>query len=907
MVAAEALPSVVEARKELQTLLARYEKHKHDPAVIGNEKQAGQSLIVPLIRDLLHWDVDDPSEFGTEESQMRKRIDYVVRHQGITQFIVEAKAPSKDIFGNADFYKQAHTYGYNKSRDFAVLTNFRQLVILACRKPYKNTPEETEIGRMDLATASDEDLRLLLCFEKDYWLSQGRNNALYARLGQYKPLAPLDKRLLEDMSHWREMLLTNIQKNGRNRGWDFSDEREFMHLEEEVQKFIDRLIFICFCEDKELNDSKLKNGLDEKRERYSGKAGWLLERVRAQFAEYRRTYDSDIFDKSACDDLHVDDDKLADLIQDLREPRERLPYDFKSIEEDILGRVYETFIGHLTTGQKRFKEKEDIGKRKREGIYYTPKYIVDYIVNSTVREYIKGKSFAEISKVRILDPACGSGSFLRRAFDILVEESQRQLKRPLTYEEKKELMLNCIHGVDLDERAVAVAKLNLAFKLAEHGQRLPAFEGNIRLGNSLIDDPTVDPKKFVWKEEFPHIMANGGFDVVIGNPPWGAGLSKTDKQWFRENYRSGKGIIDTFALFVERAGSLLRGGGFLGLVLPDIVLLKNYQIIRKYILDNFTIASIAYNGMAFKGVNLNSVTLVLKNERPKKSHQIEININREETRLKHNRLPQSLFETIEDYKFNIYLTPDLIALKNKLNSKFVPMAFVGDAHEGIHSGNIRDKLFVEKRLNSKCRPLIFGRDEVGRYFLEWAGKWVHYDRSIVDKRKGEYAGLAKEEYFTNPKVFIRRTGDVIYAIPDSEGYFASNNLFVFSLKSDYIEKLDLRYITGLLNSKLMTFFYRLIQPREKQLFAELKITHISKFPIAIVDRNQQAAIIERVDRMIDRQKRLRRLKGKSEEEARSLRREIEKTDREIDELVYEIYGLTAEERRIVEEAVQAPS
>lgn len=186
---------------------------------------------------------------------------------------------------------------------------------------------------------------------------------------------------------------------------------------------------------------------------------------------------------------------------------------------------------HVQTGRKRFKEKEDIGKRKKEGIYYTPKYIVDYIVNNTVREYIKGKSFEEIKKAKVLDPACGSGSFLRVAFDVLVEESQKALKRPLNYEEKKELLLNCIYGVDLDKRAVEIAKFNLSLKLAERGQKLPVLRENIKHGNSLIDDKEVAGWDFfVWETEFKEIMQKGGFDVVVGNPPWGAD-PKRQRAW----------------------------------------------------------------------------------------------------------------------------------------------------------------------------------------------------------------------------------------------------------------------------------------------------------------------------------------------------------------------------------------
>src|SRR3989344_555941 len=510
---------VAAARKALAPLLERYHQNKDNDSFVGNEKQVCQSLIVPLLHHVLGWDVEDPSEFKTEESRGGKRIDFVVYSKGISQFIIETKALDRDIFEDRAAYKQALDYGYSKDKDYSILTNFRQVVILGSKSSYR-VPEEAEIARIDLLDASDKDLELLLSFEKSYWLTFGKENRLYTKLIHHKPQIPVDERLLEDMKHWREQLLRNLKKNHPT--WNFQDEREFMHIEEEVQKFIDRLIFVCFCEDKELNEPQLKSLMDEKKsDRFFSKPGWLLGKIQEVVQQYADRYDSDLFDRSLADEFKIDDGKLVELLRDLREPPQRPAYDFKRIEADILGKVYENFIVHIQAGKKRYKEHEDKGKRKKTGIYYTPKFIVDYIVNNTVREYVKGKSFEDILKVKILDPACGSASFLIRAFDVLIEESERTLKRPLTYAEKKKLMLSSIYGVDVDERAVAIAKLNLSLRMAERGNLLPTLRENIRLGNSLIDDSKIAGyKAFVWKEEFQEIFENGGFDIVIGNPPY---------------------------------------------------------------------------------------------------------------------------------------------------------------------------------------------------------------------------------------------------------------------------------------------------------------------------------------------------------------------------------------------------
>src|SRR3989344_3052335 len=431
--------NLLEVRRALQKLLDRYHQNKEEKSFITNEKQACLSLIVPLIKDVLHWDTEDPVVLKTEHSILGKRVDYVIYEQNIPQFIIEAKAPSKDIFGDVEIYNQALGYLRGKGRDFAIITNFRQFVIL---KDVDIRPvQKAEIARFEIEKASDDELNLLLCFENEYWNThKEQQNELYNKLVGYKKRIPIDKELLEDMKHWRETILTNIQKRSKDNKFDFDDEQVFALVEEEIQKFIDRLIFICFCEDKELKEAKLKSLANDKKDRFADKPGHLLNKIHELFEDYRNNYDSDLFDKSDCDRLVIDDDKLIDVNMDLREPKGRVPYNFASTEENILGKAYEQFIGHIQTGKKRFKEKEDIGKRKKEGIYYTPKYIVDYIVNNSVREYIKDKTFEEINTIKILDPACGSGSFLLNAFDVLVEESKKRLKRELTYDEKVELL-----------------------------------------------------------------------------------------------------------------------------------------------------------------------------------------------------------------------------------------------------------------------------------------------------------------------------------------------------------------------------------------------------------------------------------------------------------------------------------
>ncbi len=900
------LPSLAQARKEIKELLDRYHKFKDDKGFSGNEKQACTSLIVPLIHKVLHWETEEPSEFKTEESQSGKRIDYCVYNQGISQFIVEAKAPKYDIFDNDVYYKQALEYGYGKEHDFAILTNFRQVVILGCQIKFR-VVGETEIARFDLLQATDEELKLLLNFEKNYWVNAGKEKILYSFLSKHKKTIPLDEQLLEDMKRWREQLLRSIKQKSSE--LDFEEEEEFNYIEEEVQKIIDRLIFICYCEDKELNEPQLKRLMLDKNERFSLKTSWLLGKIQEVFAEYRRIYDSDLFDKSKCDEFKIDDVILLGILSDLREPKGRLTYDFKSIEADILGKTYENFIGHIQSGKKRFTEKEDIGKRKKEGIYYTPKYIVDYIVNNTVREFIKGKSFVEINKIRILDPACGSGSFLLRAYGVLIEESEISLKRELNYEEKASLLLNCIHGVDLDKRACDIAKLNLSLKMAEHGQKLPMLRDNIRVGNSLIDDKDIAGyKAFVWQEEFKEIMANGGFDVVVGNPPYGAVLDKTEKEFFYSKYDSCEYQLDTYSLFVERGLQVLKDSGLLGFIIPSTFLTMHFfKKFRKYLLDNASIKYIIkFEFPVFEEATVETTMLILQKKKNVDTSLSYATIKQKEnfisSNFKINRIPQRNFY-IDDYGFFINRSSETTKTLDKIKKSAVLLRACVKITIGIKpyqtgkgipkqtKKTVEDRPFDSNYQKDKSyKQYVVGKD-LNRYSIIPKDRWIKYGRWLAEPRPAAP--------FNRTKILIRQTADRIIASIDEEKLLTLNNVHNLEITC---KEVGYKYLLAILNSKLFRFVYTCIVPEVGRVFAEVKVVNLEKLPIRIISEPQQQPLIKLVDRMLSLNKSLN--ETKNEEEKIKIKKEIQKTDNEIDELVYKLYGITEAEKKIIEESLK---
>jgi len=959
---------IKEVRKRLQPLLDRFRKNENDKTFLKNEKQVCQSLIVPFIRDVLGWTTEDPSEFKAEESQSGKRIDYCVYNQGISQFIIEAKAPSRDIFDDTQAYMQALAYGYGKDHDFAILTNFRQIVILAPKIKYR-VPEEAEIKKIDILTATDEDINTILMFEKQFWISKGNENPLYLKLVHHKKEIPVDERLLDDLKAWRVSLLKNIKK--RNINLHFDDEKEFSHVEDEVQKFIDRLIFICFCEDKELEEPELKSLLNDKRDRYNMKPGWLLSKIQDVFEKYRIEYDSDLFDKSLANRFIIDDVELLSVLEDLREPKGKPTYDFKSIEADILGRTYENFIGHIQSGKKIKDEQEDKGKRKKEGIYYTPKYIVDYIINNTVRKMAKDKSYNDILKIKIVDPASGSGSFLIRAFDILIEESTKAKKRDLTYEEKKELMLSCIHGVDFDERAVEIAKLNLSLRLAERGKKLPVLRDNIRVGNSLIDDPAiVGYKAFNWKEEFKEIFDGGGFDIVIGNPPYVKlqTLNKNQISYFYSNYKSAIKHYDIYVLFVEKAISALKDNGLLGYILPSKFLTAEYgQGLRKIIRENNLLNSFV-NFKDFQVFDSATTYTCLLFLRKSKNTTLDYY---EPTGLANqkNAMP-ALIKMKQDSPHSdtawTFSSKNKVNLMNKLNEFKTKISdFSEDIFQGFLTG--RDKLFfirilkregnlvkVQNNYDSQIhtiepdllRKLLKGT-EIKRNNIEWNNSFVIYPYeevggitslipintlekqypnllSYFKKYKKQFVSSTTQEkvdetnwyrfrrarsiaQFTHKKiitqVLAKRNS---FSLDDKGEYFfvggGNAGGFGIILKEKYSE--DYPYFIGVLNSKLLEFYLKNISTPFRGGYYSYGKIFIEQFPIIFPDKKQKEIISQLAKKQIGNISRIAELKDEQTDEKVHLQKEIQKVEKEIDELVYKLYKITDEEKKIIESSVQ---
>ena len=910
----------------------------------------------------LGWDVNHDQQTNPYEQEVKvergvatgasqRRADYafyLAPNFHDVRFFVEAKKPFVEI-GTKENYFQLIRYGWNSETPLAVLTDFEQFHVLDCRyKPDLETALNRCLAKYHYADYTDREK-----FAEIYWLFSREavaERSLEKRAGELpKPRGKarqrgflgggyqgIDESFLAELDEYRKSLAQNFKRH--------NPKLDSETLTELAQRTLDRLVFLRFLEDKGIEARRLVDAF--------GESGTAWGDFIAASRRLDRIYNGIVYkqhDILDSDKFRVDEGGFANICKSLGHTNS--PYDFNAIPIHILGSIYERFLGKVivaTDHRAKVVEKPEV--RKAGGVYYTPEYIVRYIVDNTVGKLIAGKTPDQIAEMRFADIASGSGSFLMAVYDLLLSYHgryynqnpdkarkgnciERDGKLHLSLAKRRQILLSNIYGVDIDAQAVEVCQLSLYLKLLqdeteasarqyvldfEHTARmkklLPDLSKNIVCGNSLIGtdysvlpDDLLRVHAFNWQAQFPDVTSAGGFDAVIGNPPWGqkaVEFSAEEKDYLRRHFATARGILDIFKVFCEKAISLTKNRGRWGMILPDILLLKDYPETRRFILENTAIETIAYSGMAFNQVDLDTVCVICRKTTLPSDTDHLIAIVRDLTPSRATqirgpdiRLAQSVFWNLRDYKFNIHLDPARLSLLEKLER----LPKVGDffeAHEGIHSGNVRGKLFLESHANKHCRKLIFGRDEVGRYSLQWGGKWVNYHSGAFNKAAGQYANLGHPAYFEHPKVFVRRTGDFVMAVLDEGGYYASNNLFVLLPKKNGCA-ISLRALTGLLNSALLTWYFRAIQPRVGKVFAELKINQLHQFPLPPVKCHESLSrdLAPLVEKMIALAARMHETTSDSQRATPANVRSA--TQQAINEVTFAAYGLSVDQQSLV--------
>lgn len=531
-------------------------------------------------------------------------------------------------------------------------------------------------------------------------------------------------------------------------------------------------------------------------------------------------------------------------------------------------------------------------KKERLGIFYTPEWIVKYMVDNSIGEFLLNCNALE--NLKILEPACGCGVFLLYLFDVLFLLYSKKTKYSCA-DICKYIIENNLYGIDIDFKAIEICKCLLIIKVFTITGKIYNFNFNLSAKDFL--------KESSIEKDF--------FDLIIGNPPYleNRKLNKYyDKEILKKKYCTAVGRFDIYSLFVESSISLLKKGGCLSFILPGNLLSNNnFFSIRKFILDNTSIMRIINLGEGiFEDVGMNMIIISMYKYKPKidglimcknvsNSHNKEKDIEFE----KYNMVPQKFYQNTLLNVFDIDSSYDTFKLRERIyNENPLRIKDVANVVAGIATGNIRKKLLKRDKSNKHARKVLEGKN-VQRFYHQWSGLYFIDDKSLVDKKNGEYATFMRNDMINQEKIIIRQTADKFICSYDNEGYYILNTLYSLVIKNKWSNILDIKYVLALLNSRLFNFLYTTLIREEGKLFPQLKIFHIQHSPINIPDKSIQQKISSVVDEIILLNKEMNTENIEDRVNIYQYKKRKESLKLLLDEMIFEVFGLTEKEKEVI--------
>ena len=789
---------------------------------------------------------------------------------------------------------------------------------------------------------------------------------------------------------------------------------------EKVQKLLDRFLFICFCEDKGLLPNEIFYKTLEKGKNFGDifevfkmLCSWInLGNARKNIAHFN----GGLFkNDDVLDGLYVDNEVFEEM-------RKISEYDFDSeLNENILGHIFEQSVSDIEELKKsvlgeEFDSKKS--KRKKDGIFYTPKYITKYIVENSIKNWLddKRKELGEdelpeltekdfeikyaskksdkriysenfkkhidfwtkyreaVKNIKIVDPACGSGAFLITAFEYLLNYNNYLNDKifdltgtkDLFSDTTREILQNNIFGVDLNKESVEITKLSLWLKTANKNKTLATLENNIKCGNSLINDIEIAGElSFDWEKEFPQVFENGGFDIVVGNPPYVSTkqIPTNDRNYYWDKYKEILfSEMDLYEIFIYKSiNELLKNKGYLGFITPDSYFTNtSFELLRKYLLEKTKIIEIIdfpYRFYPFEEVNTETAILILN----KKIDKNFVNLRVSNRNVNNLYLKESLKNNIQLsqeeilMKYNNKIIVNMNSILNKLLKNSLRFGNYLELHKGwmsvpkkikiglieIEKGIFTKEEAIKNNIINNCSEYLEGRD-IHRYFTDKVNKYVYIKN--IDK-------TTKDWHFS-PKIILQRivgqNRNKIFATIDLNQKIIFPNANLVNLKN---KKDDVRFYLTILNSRLISYFYNLYYGESNTNLTKIAFENI---PLVNIENINQQHFIEKADKILFLNKNLQEISQKfqrmlmrefglekistklqnwyllnfdefikelskvkvklnlsqkadwenyfiaEKSKAETLNNEITKTDKEIDGMVYELYGLSEEEIKIIE-------
>ncbi|SDQ22520.1 Eco57I restriction-modification methylase domain-containing protein [Flagellimonas zhangzhouensis] len=973
----------------------------------SKEEQFQATFLTELFVNVLDYSINPSpkynltTEFKNEKGA--KKADGAILKEGKALGVVELKGT-----GTKDLDKvnsQAFSYKNNHSACVYVITsNFEKLRFFV-----QNAVEHIEFN---LFTLTQEEFKLLwLCMHVENLLS-----GIPLKIKEESLLAEEDitKQLYKDYSAFKTALWQNMVKN--------HPDYDQLILFKKTQKLLDRFLFIFFAEDSGLlPPNSVKKIIDK----WKDDTDWGDERklydIFKQYFGFINSgrpakderaeifgYNGGLFiEDSILDNIKIDDDILLKYSEKLS------TYDFQSeVDVNILGHIFENSLNEIENitaeleGQQIDKNKT---KRKKDGVFYTPKYITKYIVDNTIGKLCEEKK-AELSisderfglaskrsrkgiadlqayrdwllDLKICDPACGSGAFLNQALEFLIDEHKyldeltaQYHRSPLVLSDiETQILEQNIYGVDINEESVEIAKLSLWLRTAQRGRKLTSLNNNIKCGNSLIDDRVVAGEKaFNWKKEFPKVFEKGGFDAVIGNPPYVdiKGLDKNIVTYLFEKFQSANNRVNLYSSFIERSLNLLNKHKYFSFIIPSSLLTQeSYKELRKILLEYTTITNIvrlpneSFGGSAGE-VKVDTIILSFKLKvEPRTSAEIYIykgfdRINEITTHNADIHFFTNPFDWKKDdsYIFRINVDNKTMEIVEKCEFKTEKLVDCAhfclgltpyDKYKGHTQDQIKNRVFHATYQKDETFKKLLAGNDITRYHVEWGGaEWISY---------GDWLGAPREpKFFTKKRILVKQIIDWsdkrIWAAIIEEELYNTQNAFNLIAKEGYIPE----YLIALINSRLISFYHRKKYLEEfKDRFQKILIKDAKEFPIKQIPEVDQKPFISAVNNIVsatsqlqkavetfagliqskfglekistklqnwyklefkDFLKELKKAKvqlslseesewmqyfNEQKHNVRELKSETNRIDSEIDQMVYQLYGLTEEEIKVVE-------